>query len=144
MKALLIPALSVAAALHCMADFAPVALPGKAILMNYTQASYGGVPYSRAVKDAKLRSFYAPKATRNLVPLTPTGTYSYSKTGPDTATIGAPLYGDPNGNRTYILHFTSPYGGYATEELITITGFRPNGSTIRKSGSITGITFTVK
>ncbi len=144
MKALLIPALSVAAALHCMADFAPGALPGKAILMNYTQASYDGVPYSRAVKNAGLRSLFAPKATRNLVPLTPSGTYAYTKTGSNTAQIEAPFYGNGEGSRIYTLHFTSPYGGYATEELVGITGYRASGSAIQVTGSVTGITFTVK
>lgn len=115
------------------ADLAPDNLTGKTAVFNYETSQYmysedgeglsGWQSFRNAQKNVKscAEAFIAvglkPKATRNILLLsTPAkgGKYVYAKTGPNTGTV------EVNGGgaaRTYIITFTSPTTGTATEEI---------------------------
>lgn len=120
---------------------APVTLKGKTVVLDYTGAefrscgsawlAFNKVPKTKKEQE-KTKALYcfadcygmAPKATRNLTPITENGEggiYTYKVVGPDTATItvdmGQKLHDDMEWARIYTIHFTSPTEGEATEDV---------------------------
>ena len=133
----IIPSLFLATAIvaPCFAATSPTHLTGKTVVLNYTKAQYysqmisdgsdakGWTPYAVAKKNRNSGAwaFYdlglAPKATRNILPITRPGQggkYTYSKTGAQTGTIEVNTGNDSG--RTITIQFTSATTGVATEQ----------------------------
>lgn len=121
---------------------APVTLKGKTVVLDYTSAefrscgsawlAFNKVPKTKKEQE-KPKALYcfadcygmAPKATRNLTPITENGEggiYTYKVVGPDTATItvdmAQKLHDNMEWARIYTIHFTSPTEGEATEDVV--------------------------
>lgn len=140
MNAFYFPMLCAATAgllLPAVADTAPADLTGKTVTADYTQAefrtkieeeaptpwvSFNRLPRNGGGAAEAFMGKAAPKATRDLLPITRPGKggiYTYRKTGPNTAVISVDMWKAYQQDmcRTYTITFTTPTQGIATEEI---------------------------